>query len=224
MNHVSIKPLNLTFRKRYREQYDLSYTKMGLENQGAKPSGLIGKLVGRLMNKFHTTLYIDYFKHNLPKDNSQILDIGCGGGEFLSFLYNANKSYQLFGLDHSPEMIALSARINRSAIEQNRLKLIQGSVTKIALEDSCLDLVTACETVQFWPDTIDSFSEINRLLKTGGQFLIINRYPSEGSKWWKMAKIKSNKDYIRKLEIAGFGKITVDFKFKNGWIIVNAAK
>ncbi len=75
---------------------------MGLEKQGSKPSGLIGKIIGRLMNKFHTSLYVDYFNNNLPKDNSKILDIGCGGGEFLSFLYNSNESYKLYGLDHSP--------------------------------------------------------------------------------------------------------------------------
>jgi len=121
-------------------------------------------------------------------------------------------------------MIELSAKINRRAIEQNGLKLIEGSVTDISLENSYLDLVTAFETVQFWPDTDKSFLEIYRLLKAGGQFLIINRYPTEGSKWWKIAKIKSDKDYIHNLEIAGFGQITVDFKFKNGWIIVNATK
>ena len=197
---------------------------MGLDKQGAKPSGLIGKIVGRLMNKFHTSLYIDYFKDNLPKENSSILDIGCGGGEFLKFLYDSNNSYLLYGLDHSPEMIELSSKINKRAIEKNRLKLMQGSVTNISLGNSNLDLVTAFETVQFWPDTDKSFLEFYRLLKVGGQFLIINRYPPEGSKWWKIAKIKSDKDYINKLEIAGFEKITVDFKFKNGWIIVNASK
>ncbi|MFO7658515.1 MAG: class I SAM-dependent methyltransferase [Bacteroidales bacterium] len=197
---------------------------MGLEKQGAKPSGLIGKIVGRLMNKFHTSLYVDYFKDNLPKENSSILDIGCGGGEFLKFLYDSNNSYLLYGLDHSPEMIELSSKINKRAIEQNRLKLLQGSVTNISLKNSNLDLVTAFETVQFWPDTDKSFLEIYRLLKVGGHFLIINRYPPEGSKWWKIAKIKSEKDYIHKLEIAGFEKITVDFRFKNEWIIVNASK
>jgi ubiquinone/menaquinone biosynthesis C-methylase UbiE len=197
---------------------------MGLEKQGAKPSGLIGKIIGRLMNKFHTSLYVDYFNNNLPKDNSKILDIGCGGGEFLSFLYNSNESYKLYGLDHSPEMIELSSKINKRAIEQNCLKLLQGSVTIILVENSHLDLVTAFETVQFWPDIDKSFLEIYRILKVGGQFLIINRYPPEGSKWWKIAKIKSDKDYMHKLEKAGFNRITVDFKFKNGWIVVNASK
>jgi len=58
---------------------------MVLEKQGSKPTGLIGKIIGRLMNNFHTSLYVEYFKNNLPKDDSKILDIGCGGGEFLIF-------------------------------------------------------------------------------------------------------------------------------------------
>jgi ubiquinone/menaquinone biosynthesis C-methylase UbiE len=197
---------------------------MGLDKQGAKPTGLIGEIIGRLMNKFHTSLYIDYFKDNLPKENSSILDIGCGGGEFLKFLYDSNDSYLLYGLDHSPEMIELSSKINKRVIEKKRLKLMQGSVTNIKLDNSQLDLITAFETVQFWPDTDKSFLEINRLLKIGGQFLIINRYPSEGTKWWAIANIKSDKEYISKLENAGFSKITVDLEFKNGWIIVNADK
>ena len=197
---------------------------MGLDKQGAKPTGLIGKIIGRLMNKFHTPLYIGYFKNNLPKENSSILDIGCGGGEFLKFLYDSDDSYLLYGLDHSPEMIEISSKINKRAIEKKRLKLLQGSVTDIKLDNSQLDLITAFETVQFWPDTDKSFLEINRLLKTGGQFLIINRYPSEGTKWWEIAKIKSDKEYISKLEKAGFSKISVDFEFKKGWIIINADK
>jgi len=197
---------------------------MGLDKQGAKPTGLIGKIIGRLMNKFHTTIYIDYFKNNLPKENSSILDIGCGGGNFLKFLYDSNDSYLLYGLDHSPEMIELSSKINKRAIMKKRLKLIQGSATEIKLDNSQLDLITAFETVQFWSDTDKSFLEINRLLKTEGKFLIINRYPTEGTKWWKIAKIKSDKEYISKLENAGFGKISVDFEFKNGWIIINADK
>ena len=197
---------------------------MGLEEQGSKPTGFIGKIIGRLMNQFHTPSYVDYFKNKLPEDNSKILDVGCGGGKFLQFLSDSNESYLLYGLDHSPEMIALSTKINKRAIDQNQLKLLQGSVTHIRLENSSIDLVTAFETVQFWPDIDQSFLEINRLLKAGGQFLIINLYPPEGSKWWKIFKIKSDKEYIQNLENAGFGQIIVDLKFKNGWIIVRATK
>ncbi len=197
---------------------------MGLEKQGAKPTGLTGIIIGRLMNKFHTSLYIDYFKDNLPKKNSGILDIGCGGGKFLKFLYDSNDSYQLYGLDHSAEMIKLSSKINKQAIEKKRLKLIQGSVTDIILDNSQLDLITAFETIQFWPNINDSFKEIARVLKKGGELLIINRYPSENSKWWNIAKIKSDKEYRLLYEKFDFNKISIDLKHKKGWIIITGTK
>ncbi len=130
----------------------------------------------------------------------------------------------LYGLDHSPEMIKLSSKINNRAIEKKRLKLIQASVNDIKLDNAKFDLITSFETVQFWSDIDKSFLVINRLLEIGGHFLIINRYPSEGTKWWKKAKIKSDKEYISKLEKAGFTKISVDMEFKNQWIIVDAKK
>ena len=197
---------------------------MGLDKQGSKPTGYIGKIIGRLMNKAHTTLYVNYFKNDLPPDNSIILDIGCGGGKFIKFLSESNDSYTLFGLDHSPEMIELSKKINRQAIDKKQLEVIQGSVTSIPIENNNIDLVTAFETVQFWPDTDKSFTEIWRVLKIGGSFLIINRYPQEGSKWWRIAKIKNDKEYITKLEKAGFSKTDVDLDFKKGWIITIATK
>jgi len=197
---------------------------MGIEKQGSKPTGFIGKIIGQMMNKYHTSFYVNYFENNLPDNDSKILDVGCGGGKFLKYLSEINDSYILYGLDHSSEMIKLSKKINTQAIAQNRLRIIQGSVSNISIENDYLDLITAFETVQFWPDIEKSFLEIARVLLNGGQFTIINRYPPKNSKWWNIAKIKSDKDYIDKLENAGFRQVTIDLKFKNGWIVVNATK
>ncbi len=178
------------------------------------------------MNAFHTTFYVDYLqsRFQMPGSEARILDIGCGGGKFLKFLHQCDESYFLFGLDHSPEMIALSQKINGKAIAKNRLKLIPGPATHLSMENDTLDLITAFETVQFWPETEKSFSEIHRVLHDGGTFLIINRYPRAGSKWWKLAKIKSDADYISLLQSAGFREIQVDMEYKKGWIIVTANK
>ena len=197
---------------------------MEMDKQGSKPTGFIGKIIGRLMNKLQTSLYIEYFMHDLPPDNSKILDIGCGGGKFLKFLSETNDSYLLFGLDHSPAMIELSKKVNRKAIDRNSLTVIQGSMPELPLEDTLLDFVTAFETVQFWPNLEKSFSEIRRVLKNSGSFLIINRYPTVGSKWWKLVKIKSDQEYIRLFKNAGFSEVTIDLDFKKGWIIVKAVK
>lgn len=197
---------------------------MGLENQGAKPTGLIGKLIGRLMNKFHTSFYTDYFNTIDIPDNYRILDIGCGGGKFLYYLSQRSDGFKLWGLDHSKEMIDLSSQLNSKNVEKGRLILINGSVSKIGIESNSIDLVTAFETIQFWPDIDIALSEIFRILDKGGQFLVINRFPKEGTKWWKLANIKSEKDYKTKFENTGFIDISTDLSFKNGWIIVKGRK
>jgi ubiquinone/menaquinone biosynthesis C-methylase UbiE len=197
---------------------------MGIEKQGSKPTGILGKIIGRLMNKFHTSLYVDYFNEKSIPDNYRILDIGCGGGKILKYLSQKSKELKLWGLDHSKEMIDLTSRLNKEDIKQGRLKLLIGSVTKIAIEDNSLDIVTAFETVQFWPDLDMAFSEILRTLDKNGEFLIINRFPKEGTKWWKLASLKSEKDYRDKFESAGFRNITIDLNYKNGWIIVKGIK
>ena len=121
-------------------------------------------------------------------------------------------------------MIDLTSQLNKEAIKQDRLKLLVGSVSEIEIGDNTLDLVTAFETVQFWPDIDNVFSDILRILDKGGEFLIINRYPKEGTKWWKLANLKSEKDYKDKFEYAGFKNISIDLNYKKGWIIVKGIK
>ena len=195
---------------------------MGLEKQGSKPTGLTGMIIGRMMNIFHTGLYRKYFKDRLPGDGAVILDIGCGGGEFLYWLANLNSTYRLWGVDHSEEMIRLARKVNKRFIREGRMEIIQGLAGDLKLKESEFDLITAFETVQFWPDTGKSFSDIRRMIKDGGCFIIINLYPSEGTKWWEIAKLKNEKEYIDRLNKAGFSRVSTDLSFRKGWIIVTA--
>lgn len=197
---------------------------MGIEEQGAKPTGKQGYFMGQMMNLFHTIFYKKYYGKILPEGSANILDLGCGGGSFIKFLAGKNKNYMLFGLDHSEEMVVLSKKVNDQAIKSGQVVIESGTVSKLPYEEEVMDMVTANETVQFWPDISQAFSEIFRVLKTDGCFYIINRYPPEGSKWWKLAKLKNENDYKEAFEKAGFKTIEIDLATKKGWIITKAVK
>lgn len=197
---------------------------MGLEKQGSKPKGMVGKIIGRMMNAYHTKRYTEFFEKNLPADEAKILDIGCGGGKFLKYLAGKNKTYSLYGLDHSPDMVAMSKKLNRESIDENRMVILAGSVMDIPLNGRSLNLVTAFETVHFWPDIQKSFAEVHRVLKPEGQFVIINLYPKEGTKWWKLAKMKTDSAFKHELEATGFVDVKTDLHFKKGWIVARAIK
>ena len=142
---------------------------MSIHTQGARPTGLVGHLIGRAMNLYHTSLYQQYLSQSLPPDYSTILDIGCGGGRFLKFLAAANPTYHLSGIDHSAEMVELALRVNRSAVHTSRLQICEASVLDIPLEDSTVDVATAFETIQFWPELNGELTEIRRVLKPAGR-------------------------------------------------------
>lgn len=199
---------------------------MGIEGQGSKPTGRIGRLIGMLMNGIHTNIYISYFDNKLPPNDSVILDIGCGGGRFIKYLSGKNCTYKLIGIDHSPEMVELSQKVtkNRPGAQRSQATILCASVMEMPIESDSVDLVTAFETVQFWPDISMSFSKIMRVLKRSGTFLIINRYPQEGSPWWERAQIKDDREYIEKLKSAGFHRVAVYLDYRKGWIVVTATK
>ena len=160
----------------------------------------MGRLIGMLMNGLHTHVYRSYIESTLPPDNSVILDIGCGGGRFVEYLSGKNRTYKLLEIYHPPEMVELSrVNRNRAGVEGRQVTIAHASVVEMPIESNCVEFVTAFETVQFWPNMSKSFSEVLRVLRSGGTFLIINRYPRERTKWWKRAQLKSDREYIEKL-------------------------
>ena len=199
---------------------------MGIEKLGANPTGIIGRIIGMIMNSLSTAVYREYIDDRLPPDGSVIVDIGCGGGKFIKYLSEKNPTFEIVGIDHSPEMVRLSERTNRRllSLKHSQVRILQASVLQIPLDDDQADLITAFDTINFWPDIQKAFSEVLRLLKKEAKFLIINGFPSEGSRWWRIAKLKSENEYVTMLTRVGFKETTVDLNHKKGWIIVTATK
>ena len=66
---------------------------------------------------------------------------------------------------------------------QNREGYTQGSAEKLPYEDGKFDLVTAVETVYFWPNLADCLQEVRRVLKPGGKFAILVEVIDGDSMW-----------------------------------------
>ena len=195
---------------------------MGISNamqqQGAKPHGFFGRMIGIMMNRGHK----DVYRWGLDKLGSvrskTVLDLGCGGGAVLNMVSKSTR--KACGVDHSEEMIRLARQKNRKA---DNAEIKCASVLDIPYPNSAFDAVTAFETVQHWPDIEKAFREAHRVLASTGIFLIVNRYPKAGSKWTNYLKLKNAEAYKRALEEAGFTQVTADMS-KPGWICVTATR
>jgi ubiquinone/menaquinone biosynthesis C-methylase UbiE len=61
--------------------------------------------------------------------------------------------------------------------------IVQGTAEKLPYPDGKFDLVTAVETVYFWPNLPNCLLEVQRVLKPGGRFVIMVEVIDADSKW-----------------------------------------
>ena len=143
---------------------------MGFFDNMRKPKGKLGNIQLKSMNKEHTPVSLWGLKHLNIKPDDVILDVGCGGGININRM--AKKAKMVYGVDFSIESVKLSREVNSKEIDNGRVKVLEGNVANLPFEDGTFDIVTAFETVYFWPDIEKCFGEVKRVLKPGGTFLI----------------------------------------------------
>ena len=159
---------------------------MGFFENIRKPQGKLGNIQLKSMNKEHTPVSLWGLKHLDIQLNDIILDIGCGGG--INIKRMAESSKKVYGIDYSTESVKLSQKVNAKLIEKGKVEIQEGNVKNLPFEDNAFDIVTAFETVYFWPDIEKCFGEVKRVLKPGGTFLIVMELNGSNNliiKFWK---------------------------------------
>lgn len=143
---------------------------MGFFDNMRKPKGKLGNIQLKSMNKEHTPVSLWGLKHLDIQSDDVILDVGCGGGININRM--AGKAKKVYGVDYSIESVKLSREVNQEYIQQGKVEVLEGNVQALPFEDDRFDIVTAFETIYFWPDIEKCFGEVKRVLKPGGKFLI----------------------------------------------------
>lgn len=196
--------------------------------QCMKPHGEEGVETIKNMNENHQPISEFAFKCVDVGTNDRILDIGCGGGvnieKFLKLTDN-----NVDGIDYSDVSVKESAKRNQKAIGDKRCRIIQADVSKMPIEDEVYDLVSAFETIYFWPDIENTFKEVLKIIKPGGQFMIAQgtdgNHPDD-EKWLNSVEgmtVYTASELEKYLLNAGFGSVE-SFKKENDYILVVIAK
>ena len=143
--------------------------------RGRFPARFWGKRALKTMNgKSHAALP-EWALPELQDGNyASILDIGCGGGANIKRLLEMFPKCRVTGMDISNDALDLSHEVNAPAINSGRCVLVGGNANQIPLSKETFDLVTAFETVYYWSGITACFTEVYRILKPGGTFLIAN--------------------------------------------------
>lgn len=149
-----------------------------------------------------------------------VLDLGSGGGiDCFLAAKMVGPTGRVIGVDMTPEMIALANR-NREKVGATNVEFRHGQIEELPVESDIIDVIISNCVINLSPDKDAVFREAHRVLAPGGRFqvsdIVWTRTPPESVKGdmeaWAgcVAGALEERDFLAKLEAAGFTDITSD--------------
>jgi SAM-dependent methyltransferase len=139
-------------------------------------------------------------------DGASVADLGCGPGHVAAWL--AGQGVAVVGIDLSPGMIAVGRR------EYPQVEFRTGDFVELPAADSEFGAAIAFYSIiHLEPSELSrAFGEVNRVLRSGGLFLVAFHIGSEvrhRDEWWGHAvhldiRFLEPGDIARSMECAGF--------------------
>lgn len=197
-------------------------------SQCQKPTGWLGRFTLWRMNASHSKLTDWGLGHLTIEKHHTILDVGCGGGRTVSKLAAIATQGKVYGVDYSEESVAATKRTNARWIDLGSVEVHQESVSQLPFPDGMFDLVTAVETHFWWPSLPTDMREIFRVLKPGGQLIIIAEvYKGANTTVAKLAEKYASQTGMTLLSVdehrelfanAGYSDVQVTAESDKAWI------
>jgi len=199
-------------------------------SQTRKPEGFLGKVMVDGMNGGHAKMADWGMSHLESIAPSEIVELGCGGGRNAGELLRRYPAAKVTAIDYSEVSVEKARDYNQEMIKAHRCKVDKGDVSALELPEETYDLATAFETVYFWPGLEKCFSQVAKVLKPGGVFMIVNESDGTDAMSLKFEKIiegmkcHTAEEIKRALVAAGFSKVKMDHHGSKPWITVLARK
>jgi SAM-dependent methyltransferase len=203
-----------------------------ITRQCRRPSGPVGKMFARMMNRTHEGLTSWALSHLTIDPGETILDVGCGGGKTIERLASLAARGKVYGVDYSVTSVTMARGVNARLIATDRVDIQQASVSALPFADESFGVVTAIETHYYWPDLVHDFGEILRVLSPGGRLMVVAEAYDRGgvSALQKpamallKAKFLSREEHCRLLAAAGFASVDAFEERSKGWLCVVGTK
>jgi ubiquinone/menaquinone biosynthesis C-methylase UbiE len=175
-----------------------------LRKQFGQPTGLAGRLAGRVMANSASNQERSEWTLSLLdiQAEDRVLEIGFGPGLAIEIASRLTPRGFVGGVDHSPVMVEQAARRNAVAVAAGRVVLRQGSAGDLPTWDQPFDKIFTINSIHFWEDPVASLRVLRGMLKPGGSLAVTlqprSRHAEPGAEHRIAAELAA------KLKAAGF--------------------
>lgn len=114
---------------------------------------------------------LDAIQRNLALGSSTLrgLDLGCGTGDMVNFLYETISQVNVTGVDNSKQMLSHACR------KYPQRDFVYGDIMRLPFPNGCFDFVIATNSLHHLASSheqLEAFEEINRVMKNKSVFIL----------------------------------------------------
>ena len=157
--------------------------------------------------------------HAKPQPGETCVDLGSGrGNDVIRLAEEVGENGFVFGIDISEGMIA-KANATLEKFEVQNARILKAELESLPLRDDSIHLVISNCTINHASDKPAVWSEVYRILKSGGRFVVSDIYavqpiaekyrndPAAVAECWAGSVTRA--EYLTMLEKAGFNDIKI---------------
>lgn len=112
-------------------------------------------------------------------ETDHVLDIGCGPGTAARIAARTGAS--VTGVDPAQPMLHLARLLTRFGQPAGQIEWIQAGCESVPAADNTYSVCWSLASVHHWPDLDAGLTEVQRVLKPGGQFIALEKQSPPGA-------------------------------------------
>ena len=143
-----------------------------LWEQLGKPSGLQGRIIGKLMTSSNAPAHDLTLANAAIEADDRVLEVGFGGGALAEKTLAAAPGITVSGVDASEVMVRMANDRLDNAIRERRADLKLGDVSSLPYTGESFDKALSVHSIYFWADPTLDLGEVQRVLVPGGLFVV----------------------------------------------------
>jgi SAM-dependent methyltransferase len=143
-----------------------------IARQSRCPTGLLGRLIARVMAKETAEANTHLLALAELRPNDHVLELGFGHGRTAERAAGAVPGGFVAGVDLSDDMVRMASKRLRPFVDAGRAQLQRADSAHLPYDARRFDKVYALHTLYFWPNPAEHLSEVHRVLKPGGRFVL----------------------------------------------------